>query len=95
MKKLGNKIKKILSISQHNFEISLEFEDGFVGAVSLSHIFGTPVGMSAEVLKGQLFEKCFVDSGALAWPNGYELCPDQIRLWIEVRKSKMVRGTFL
>lgn len=33
------------------------------------------------------FGRCFVESGDLAWPNGYELCPDALRLWVEAQSK--------
>ncbi|MCM2351397.1 MAG: DUF2442 domain-containing protein [Bacteriovoracaceae bacterium] len=83
MKKLGNKITEVLSVSDHDFAIELIFSDGYRGTVSLGKIFSSPKGEAAEVLKGQIFSKCFVESGSLAWPNGFELCPDAIRIMIE------------
>jgi len=32
-----------------------------------------------------MFDKCFVEMGALAWPNGFELCPDALRHWFELQ----------
>lgn len=81
--KLGRKIKKILSVQSDTFSLKLKFEDGHVAWVSLEYLFARPKGLVAEVLKGQLFNKCFVESGALAWPNGLELCPDALRLLAE------------
>lgn len=89
MKKFGNKIVKILSTDLGTLSINLKFSDGFSGVVSLKHLFGRPKGLSAEILKGGGFRRCFVESGALAWPNGFELCPDAIRQWIhEQRQGK-------
>jgi hypothetical protein len=33
-----------------------------------------------------MFPRCFVENGALAWPNGFELCPDVLR-------ARLTRGT--
>ena len=43
-------------------------------------IFGSPKNLAAEVLKGNLLAKCFIENGALAWPNGLELCADRLRM---------------
>lgn len=83
MNKFGNKIKEILNVSEHDFTIELLFADGFRGSVSLRKIFSFPKGEAAEILKGQIFSKCFIESGSLAWPNGFELCPDAIKIMIE------------
>jgi hypothetical protein len=84
---LGNKLIKINSVSEDNFSLVLEFDDGFVANISLSHIFSNPQGLAIEVLKGQMFTKCFIESGALAWPNGLEFCADSLRIWIEEQKN--------
>lgn len=86
--KLGTKIKSISKVDRENFTITLNYTDGFKGTVSLRHIFSPPKGIAVEVLKGNMFEKCFLENGALAWPNGLELCPDAIRLWIEETKAQ-------
>ncbi len=83
--KLGLEIKKISKIDNDNFEMSLMFSDGFSGRVKLGFIFDKPKKntLPLEIKRGNLFSKCFIESGALAWPNGFELCPDAIRMWIE------------
>ena len=87
MKKLGNKIKKIFSVDLEGFCIDLQFCDGFRGQVSLKHLFEKPKGLAAEILRGDIFCQCFLEGGALAWPNGFELCPDAVRQWIVVQKG--------
>ena len=87
--KLGNKIIKIVQIDYEHYKVVLEFSDSFIAEVSLQHIFEKPKGLAREILRGQLFDKCYIDMGALAWPNGLELCPDAIRIWIiEQTKSQ-------
>jgi hypothetical protein len=87
MTNLGNKIVKIHSVSEDDFTLTLEFADGFCSKVSLGHIFNSPVGLATEVLKGQMFTNCFIESGALAWPNGLEFCADSLRIWIQGQKN--------
>jgi hypothetical protein len=85
---LGTKIKSIKSADRENFSITLVYTDRFKGTVSLKHIFSPPRGVAEDVIKGNFFEKCFIENGALAWANGLELCPDAIRMWIREQKSK-------
>ena len=82
--KLGTRLRRIKQIDAERYRLVLEYTDGFTGAVDLSFIFGNPEKkpLVLEILRGGLFAKCFVESGALAWPNGYELCPDALRAWI-------------
>ena len=90
--KLGTSIKRIVSVDPEEYRVALEYDDGFRGTVYLGFLFGAPKGkpLVTEIVRGCLFEKCFIDSGALAWPNGYELCPDVIRYWISERTNKKV-----
>jgi hypothetical protein len=88
--KFGNRIKRITKIEPEAFRISLEFADRGRATVDLRFIFQNPRGrpLVLEILRGQLFDRCFVEAGALAWPNGYELCPDAIRAWINEQKKR-------
>src|SRR3972149_5967690 len=79
MMKLGNKIERILRMDGESFSVTLRFSDGAAGAVSLAYLFERPKGLAAEILKGGMFSMCFLENGALAWPNGFELCPDALR----------------
>jgi hypothetical protein len=86
--KLGNKIEKIISADEDSFKIKIKYTDGLAGEVDLSYLFSKPKNLVAEIIKGQLFEKCYVESGALAWPNGFELCPDAMRMKLKGKKGK-------
>ena len=87
--KLGTQLKRIKRVDAERYRITLEYTDGYSGTVDLGAIFGRPAKkpLVLEILRGQLFGKCFVESGALAWPNGYELCPDALRGWIDEQKG--------
>lgn len=90
MKKWGNKIQKVIKADVSNFSVKLQFTDGYTGTLYLSKLFGTPKGLAAELLRGNLFDYCFIEDGALAWPNGLELCPDAIRQEIDSKKPRKV-----
>jgi hypothetical protein len=86
--KFGNKIAKIISADPESFKVKLRYTDGTTGTVELSHLFSKPKNLAAEILKGQLFGKCYIESGALAWPNGLELCPDSLRMKLVTKGKK-------
>jgi hypothetical protein len=86
--KLGNKLKKLVSIDEENYRIKVQFTDGVSGELDLGEYFNKPKNLSAEIVKGQMFNKCYIESGALAWPNGFELCPDALRMKLKSKKSK-------
>lgn len=79
--KLGHKIAKIEGCDLDSLSIKIRFTDKTGGWISLKHLFEKPKGLTSEILRGNMFEKCFVESGALAWPNGFELCPDSLKQW--------------
>lgn len=83
--KVGTSITHVTAVDPEAYRVSVRYADGFEGTVNLGPLFSEPARkpLVAEILRGDLFSKCFVESGALAWPNGYELCPDAIRNWIE------------
>jgi hypothetical protein len=88
--KWGTRLKRIKRADPERLKVTLEYADGFRGTVDLAFLFRRPTGkpLIAEILRGQLFGKCFIESGALAWPNGYELCPDAIRAWILEQRAR-------
>ncbi len=95
MTKLGNKIKRIPRVDEEASTVSLQFADGTTGDVSLSHIFDHPKGLAAEILRGGMFGSCFIENGALAWPNGFELCPDALRARLVVLRKRATRASAL
>ena len=62
-----------------NFQIRLEFSDAtfgdFDGVVLLKRH-----GSLLEPLRDEIyFQRCFIDAGALCWPNGLELSATRLR----------------
>jgi hypothetical protein len=90
--KLGNKISKIISMDEDSYSLKVKFSDGAVGEVDLGFIFDKPENLALEVLKGGLFKKCYLESGALAWPNGLELCPDSLRMKLATKKKAVLKA---
>ena len=91
MAKLGNEIRRIVELDPESFSVKVEFDDGAVIDIPMGHIFAKPKGLAAEILRGGMFDKCFLESGALAWPNGLDLCPDAMRMWAEEGADKTTR----
>ena len=87
--KLGSRIERVIQVDSERFRVTIEWADGRTATVDLAFLFGSPGRrpLVLEILRGDMFGRCFVESGALAWPNGFELCPDAIRQWI-VRQTR-------
>lgn len=60
--KFGNEIEKITNMNRELFHVRLKYSDGFEGEVDLSGIFGKPIGLASEIMRGELFERCFVEA---------------------------------
>ena len=88
--KYGNEIIKVTDPRLEDFSVKVYFSDNTSSRVRLDHIFSKPKNKSAEGLRGGIFEKCFAQSGALAWPNGFELCPDAVYEWCTQQKKNNV-----
>lgn len=78
MKKWGNKIERVVAADAETFVARLTYTDGSTVNVALASLFESPRGLAAAVARSNLFAKCYVASGALAWPNGLVLCPDAL-----------------
>ena len=85
--RFGYEIAKITAVDPDTFRVRLKYTDGFEGEVDLGDIFRKPKALAREIQRGSLFDRCFVEAGALAWPNGFELCPDALR----ARATEVVR----
>ena len=75
---LNTVIRAIKKIDKENFVLKLEFSNGKTETISLAHIFERPKNLASEIMRGELFDKCFVEMGCLAWPNGLEFCSDAL-----------------
>lgn len=85
---LGNLISNIKTADSETYIVNIEFVDGTSGEVNLSEFFCTPKGLAAEVVRGRMFSKCFVENGALAWANGLEFCPDALRMLMDQQNKR-------
>ena len=60
------------------YTVELHFKDGFVGTVDMTPFLGR--GFTKELLEKEKFKQVFVEpGGGIAWPNGYDFCPDYLR----------------
>jgi len=62
-----------------DFQIALSFSDGEKGNFD-GHALLRRTGPLLEPLRTEAyFRRCFLDAGALCWPNGLELSPARLR----------------
>lgn len=68
------KIVALEPAGQHR--LRLTFSDGTVGVWNAYPLLSTrPTVLTTPLLQPAEFAKAFIESGALAWPNGLELAP--------------------
>jgi hypothetical protein len=67
-----------------DFRIALAYEDGLVAELDFREHLENRSGPMIEPLQDQdYFSQATIDHGVLTWPNGYDVCPDVLRLWAE------------
>lgn len=81
-----NEIIEIKVLS--NFKIWLKFKDGFITEIHLKPFLGK--GITKELLNEEFFNKVEIESGGgLVWPNGYDICPNFLRIYAEEKQKKL------
>jgi hypothetical protein len=71
------------------YKIEIHFNDGSVKIVNFRHFIGK--GISQELLDENYFSKAEIENGGgLAWPNGYDFCPNFLHDYEEIGKSKAI-----
>lgn len=58
--------------------IHLEFSDGACGDYDLAPLLSRDGTMVGPLKDPSYFARVFIDEGALAWPNGFDLSPDAL-----------------
>lgn len=57
---------------QTDTSLLLHFSDGSAGVFDFSAILATHTEMTSPLLDPAYFRRCFIELGALAWPNGLD-----------------------
>jgi len=77
-------ISKLIQVKAINqYSIWLNYDDGTEGVVDLSHLINKPVFQNWK--EPDFFGKVYIDveTGAVAWNENIELCPDSLYLKIK------------
>jgi hypothetical protein len=76
-------ILRVRSLGGHR--LWLQFSDGSEGVRDFSDIVGQGGPMGAPLQANEYFARVFIESGALTWPNGFDI--DPIHLYMELKKA--------
>lgn len=66
-------IKLIAIEAKPEAKVHLRFSDGSHGTYDCSHFLAANTEMTAPLKDPAFFQRCFIEAGALAWPNGFDL----------------------
>ena len=65
----------------NDYQIWMKFDDGSEKAVNFRPFLGK--GFTAELLNSDKFNEVFIEEGGgLAWPNGYDFCPNYLHDYV-------------
>jgi hypothetical protein len=70
---------KVVSVKPlENYLLEIEFADGLRKVVNIRPFIGE--GISAVIKNESYFQQVMLeDGGGIAWPNGYDFCPNFLR----------------
>lgn len=72
------------------WQLAVTFNDGLTGTVDVSALVNGPDAGVFEALRvSAFFAKAYLDCGAITWPNGADLAPDE--MYKEIRRSGIYR----
>lgn len=66
-------IKLIAIEREGGTRLLLRFSDGAYGVFDLAPFVEADTAMTAPLRDPDYFSRCFIEAGALAWPNGFDL----------------------
>jgi hypothetical protein len=61
------------------YRLSVTFNDGSKGEHDFHSMVKGGRGVLSELSDEALFERVFLDFGALTWPNGFDIAPEWLR----------------
>lgn len=73
-----NKVSDVNVLAPHVLRVT--FADGFSGVHDFRALAEKGGGMAALLRDAGYFARVFLEYGALTWPNGYDMCPDWLRM---------------
>jgi len=65
------------------FRLGVHFNDGSRGVHDFAALVDRPGAMREPLRNPDYFQRAFLESGALTWPNGYDMAPEWLRRKME------------
>lgn len=64
--------------SKGDYRLLLRFSDGTAGICDFAQFIESNTEMTAPLRDPQVFAKYYIELGALAWPNGFDLSAESL-----------------
>lgn len=71
-------MKKVISVKAFEHYLICELDDNLTYKYDMSFILQRNGSMTLPLRDLAFFKKVFIESGALAWPNGYDIHADTV-----------------
>lgn len=69
--------------SKGDYRLLLRFSDGTAGVYDFAPFVAAATEMTAPLADPAFFARHFIELGALAWPNGFDLSAESLRRRLE------------
>jgi hypothetical protein len=76
-----NKVTKVEPLG--GFRLRIQFKDGATGEHDFADMMEQPGPMLDPLRDPTVFARVHLEYGAPTWPNGYDMCPDALRMDME------------
>ncbi len=75
---------KLIAVEQkNNYTLLLRFSDHAWGVFDFMPFVAANTEMTAPLADPAFFERCFIELGALVWPNGFDLSAESLHRKLE------------
>ncbi len=71
-------IKLVAIEPKDDRHLLLRFSDGAQGVYDFSRYLDARTEMTSPLRDPKFFARCFIEAGALAWPNGFDLSAESL-----------------
>jgi hypothetical protein len=71
-------IKLVAVEPKGSASLLLRFSNGAWGTYDFSRYLDANTEMTAPLREPGFFDRCFIEAGALAWPNGFDLSAESL-----------------
>jgi hypothetical protein len=76
-----NKVSDVKVLAPHVLRVT--FADGYLAVHDFAYLKELDGPVALPLHDADYFARVFLEYGALTWPNGFDMCPDWLRMEME------------